>query len=118
MAAFESKLQRLEERLRAPGSTTRDDEIKLQELNVGACYGVREAALKILEGAEAGKYCGPDPKFPERFMQKAEEDLIHSQKILRNLTGDDGPAWEARLARIQAGRQQVRRNSRRRELGT
>jgi hypothetical protein len=104
MAAYESRIQRLEERVRVPGTTQSwAEQVKLQELIVGACYGVRQAAFEIVQKAEAGAITpGGDRKFPDRFMQSAEVDLIHQQRYLRQLTGDDDATWNARLARIEA----------------
>lgn len=104
MSAFESRLRRLEDRVQVPGPRTLAEEIALQEQILGACYGVREAALKILQSAEAGKYHGRDQHFPERFLQSAEVELIQRRKILREMTGDDDAAWEARLQRIEQER--------------
>lgn len=102
MAAFESKLQRLEERAQAqlpPGMRrSTAEEIKLQEQIVGACYSVR-AAAGDMEADGAWKRWPPG-QF-DKFADGAEVELIQHQRALRELTRDDDAAWEARLARIE-----------------
>lgn len=103
MGAFDSRLQRLEDRLQVPGTRTRAQEIALQELIVSACYGVRAAADRI---EASGQWTGPEF---DRFAHNAEVQLIRQQKRLRELTQDDDAAWEARLVRIESEAQVPRR---------
>jgi hypothetical protein len=101
MAAHESRLRRIEERVRVPGTRTHDEEVALAEMIVEASYAVRD-----IYGRLAGLKSPCTPYWrtaeAERAADEAEASLVRAQADLRHLTLDDDVGWAARLARLEA----------------